>query len=95
LEFRNPNQHGEAMTHPLRDQYNEQEINAAGLLDMAKEGYNVPFTAINRALWVLGDLASKHAPSPRDETPVIEPKNAVFNVMPLKQHAARKLMCGD
>jgi len=40
----------------MRDKYNVEELAAAAVLDYVKAGGDVPESAINRALWVLGDL---------------------------------------
>lgn len=40
----------------LREKYNDEELAAALILDFARAGGDVPVSAINRALWILGDL---------------------------------------
>lgn len=40
----------------MRAGYNAEELAAALILDFARAGGDVPLSAINRALWVLGDL---------------------------------------
>lgn len=40
----------------MRNHYNDEELAAALILDYARAGGDVPESAINRALWVLGDL---------------------------------------
>ena len=40
----------------MRSHYNAEELAAALILDYARAGGDVPESAINRALWVLGDL---------------------------------------
>jgi len=40
----------------MRSQYNAEELEAAKTLDLVRMGASVPEAAINRALFVLGDL---------------------------------------
>jgi len=40
----------------MRNQYNWEELQAAKMLDMVREGINVPDEVVKRALFVLGDL---------------------------------------
>lgn len=40
----------------MRNHYNDEEREAARVLDLVRIGGDVPEAAINRALWVLGDL---------------------------------------
>lgn len=40
----------------MRDHYNDEEREAARLLDLAKAGGSVPHSTVLWALWVLGDL---------------------------------------
>ena len=40
----------------MRSNYNTEELEAAKTLDMVRMGISVPEAAINRALFVLGDL---------------------------------------
>lgn len=42
----------------MRDGYNAEELAAAAVLDYVRAGGDVPVAAINRALWVLGDLVA-------------------------------------
>lgn len=42
----------------MRNSYNEEEREAARILDLAKAGGDVPSSAITWALWVLGDLVN-------------------------------------
>ena len=40
----------------MRNNYNQEEREAARILDLARAGGDVPADAITWALWVLGDL---------------------------------------
>lgn len=40
----------------MRSHYNEEELEAARILDFARAGGDVPKSVITWSLWVLGDL---------------------------------------
>lgn len=40
----------------MRNNYNDEEKEAARILDLVRCGGDVPLSTINWALWVLGDL---------------------------------------
>ena len=40
----------------MRSQYNDEEREAAHMLDLAREGGDLPYSVVLWALWVLGDL---------------------------------------
>jgi len=39
----------------MREHYNEEELEAARILDAVKAGLDVPDTAVTWALWICGD----------------------------------------
>ncbi len=43
----------------MRNQYNQEELEASRILDLVRAGGDVPATTVTWALWVLGDLVGQ------------------------------------
>lgn len=43
----------------MRENYNDEELEAARILDLARAGGDVPESTVTWALWTLGDLVGR------------------------------------